>query len=65
MDYLKELAALVGGRFDDNYKKNWNWCVKRRGQYIVIDEYLPVQDEWRTLIGKTITRIQEVENARA
>lgn len=61
VDYLKELATLVGGRLDDSHKQ-WNWCVKKQGQYLTIDEYLSVQDGWRELIGKTIRRIQEVEN---
>jgi len=61
IDYLKELARLVEGRFDDSYKK-WNWCVKKQGKYIMIDKYLSVQDEWKKLIGNTIQRIQKVES---
>jgi hypothetical protein len=60
VDYLKELAQLVGGRLDDSYKQ-WNWCVKKQGRYIMIDEYLSVQDEWKKLIGDTIGRIQKIE----
>jgi len=63
IDYLKELAILVGGRFDDSYKQ-WNWCVKREGRYIMIDEYLSVQDSWRRLIRSTTEKIQEIDSER-
>lgn len=60
IDYLKKLASIIKGQFDDS-RKQWNWCVKRKGKYILIDEYLTVQEEWKELIRDTIMKIQEAE----
>ena len=59
IDYLKELSQLVDGQFDDSYRQ-WNWCVRRSGQYIVVDEYLRRRSDWKNLMENLMERIQEV-----
>ena len=59
IDYLKELSQLVDGQFDDSYRE-WNWCVRRSGQYIVVDEYLRRRSDWKNLMENLLERIQEV-----
>lgn len=61
IDYLKQLADIVGGQFDDSAKQ-WSWQVKRNGKYIKIDEYLKVSDKWKKLIGDTLGKIEKLEN---
>ena len=58
IEYLKNLAKLINGKFDDNYKE-WNWCVKKNGQYI--KDYLPIKKEWKDLISETIEKINILE----
>lgn len=60
IEYLKNLAKLINGKFDDNYKE-WNWCVKKNGQYISIKDYLPIKQEWKDLISETIEKINILE----
>ena len=59
IDYLKELSQIVDGQFDDSYRP-WNWCVRRSGQYIVVDEYLRRRSDWKNLMENLMERIQEV-----
>jgi len=61
VEYLKSLAPLVNGQFDNTYKP-WNWCVKRNGKYIMIDEYLKSSEEWKVLIENTLEKIQQFED---
>lgn len=61
IDYLKDLARLVNGRFDDNYSE-WYWCVRREGKYLMVDEYLTVSAQWKDLIGRTVEMVQRVED---
>ena len=60
IDYLKSLAEIVGGRFDDTLNP-WFWGIKKNGNYVQIEEYLKHQSEWRTLIENTLKRIWELE----
>ncbi len=60
IDYLKKLADIIKGNFDDSYKQ-WNWCIKRNGNYIIIDEYLKKKEEWKQLIENTLENIQHLE----
>lgn len=60
VDYLKELAKIVDGKFDNTYKE-WNWCVKRNGHYLNVTEYMKVQDKWIELISKTLDKTNKLE----
>ena len=60
IDYLKSLAKLVDGKLDTRLN-HWYWGVKKRGQYMMIDEYLKHKAEWKELIGNTLRRIWEFE----
>jgi len=60
IDYLKRLAKIVNGEFDNSYKE-WNWCVKRTGKYIDLTEYLKIQKEWIELISETLDKINRLE----
>ncbi len=60
VDYLKSLAEIVEGQFDDSLTY-WYWSVKRDGQYILIDEYLKHKSAWKELIENTLKRIWEIE----
>lgn len=60
VSYLKQLAEIVNAEFDDSYA-DWNWCVRRKGQYLLVTEYLQHKDEWKELIGDTLKRIAEHE----
>jgi len=60
INYLKKLAELTNGKFDDSYK-TWHWCVKRNGKYLNIIDYLKIQKEWIDLISKTLDEINKFE----
>lgn len=60
VEYLKNLAKIVNGKFDDSYKE-WQWCVKRNGKYINIIEYLKITTEWIRLISGTLDKITRLE----
>lgn len=60
VDYLRRLADIVGGHFDDSFKP-WSWCVRRNSKYIPIQEYLAVDSGWKTLIQETLAKIQTCE----
>lgn len=59
-DYLKRVATMIKGQFDDSFKQ-WRWCVKKNGKYINISEYLEFQKEWKIIISETLDRINELE----
>jgi len=60
IDYLTKLAEIVNGKLD---KKSglWRWSVKKNNQYIMVDEYLEVADNWKKLISNTLEEIQKIE----
>jgi hypothetical protein len=58
--YLKKLAEIVGGIFDDSCNQ-WYWCVKKDSNYVMIDEYLKKKQPWQELIDDTLKKIQELE----
>ena len=60
LKYLTKLANLVNGEVDKSYSK-WRWCVKRRGEYIGVSEYVRYEEEWIELISKTIDDIRNQE----
>jgi len=60
IDYLKKLAQIVNGKFDNSYKE-WQWCVKRDGKYISVLDYLKIQKEWIELISETLDKINRLE----
>ena len=60
VDYLKRLAKIVNGEFDNSYKE-WNWCVKRNEKYLNLTEYLKNQKEWIELISETLDKINKLE----
>ena len=60
IDYLRNLAKIVNGKFDDSYKE-WQWCVKRNGEFISISDYLKIQKDWIKLISETLDKINEFE----
>ncbi len=61
IDYLNNLANLVNGNLDTSTKE-WSWSVKRRGKYINITEYLPIQDEWSKIISEVLNKVNEIED---
>ena len=64
IDYLKYLAKIVSGKFDDSYSE-WHWCVKKNGKFISIIEYLKFQKEWIELIDKTLEKIDKLEENKS
>lgn len=60
IDYLQSLAKIVGGKVDTRHN-HWYWSVKKSEQYIMVDEYLEHQAEWKELIGNTLRRIWDFE----
>jgi hypothetical protein len=60
IDYLKKVARIVKGEYDDNYQP-WHWCVKRNGKYIQIKEYLNIKDKWKEVISETLNKINKLE----
>jgi len=60
IEYLKNLAEMVNGEFDDSYKE-WMWCVKRNKQYINLTDYLNIQKDWINLISSTLEKINKLE----
>jgi hypothetical protein len=62
IDYLKKVAQIVNGQYDDNYQP-WHWCVKRNGKYIQIEEYLKVKQKWKELISETLDKINKLEES--
>lgn len=60
INYLKKLADIIGGKFDNKYKE-WLWCVKKDGNYISIVDYLKSQENWKKLISDTLDEINDIE----
>ena len=60
VEYLEKLAKIVVADFDQSFKE-WNWCVRRNGKYLLINEYLGKENDWVDLISKTLFRINEKE----
>lgn len=60
INYLKNLAKVVDGKFDNSHKE-WFWCVKKSGQYINVTEYLKVKPEWKNLISDALDQIAKLE----
>jgi len=63
IDYLKELARLVGGELDDK-PKPWSWGIKRNGKYLMVDEYLASRDQWKQLMERTLEQIQRASEEK-
>ena len=59
INYLKNLASIVNGKLDDHYKE-WQWCVKKDGNYINITEYLKNKLAWQKLISDTLDEINKL-----
>jgi len=62
IDYLKKVALIVKGQYDDNYQ-SWHWCVKRNGKYIQLKEYINIKEDWKKLISDTLDKINKVEES--
>ena len=62
INYLKNLAKMVDGEFFDKYENDWSWCVKKRGDYPTIHEFLSNQTEWKKHISETLDRIKRIES---
>ncbi len=60
INYLKELADAVKGRFFDSTKE-WNWSVKRNNAYINVVEYLAIQEKWTEIIAKTLNEVSRLD----
>lgn len=60
IDYLKKMAEIIDGEFDEHYK-DWNLCVKKRGAYPTVRDYLDKKADWKRLIENTIERIKRLE----
>jgi hypothetical protein len=58
--YLKELARAVNGQFIDSYNE-WFWCVKQNNEYLLIVDYLKIQDQWRKILSEALYKINTVE----
>jgi hypothetical protein len=58
-DYLRNLATIVGGTFDDS-TKDWFWSVRKNGLYLPINEYLVRKTELVKLIEDTLRRLQRL-----
>jgi len=61
IDYLKNLAFSLNADFDDKYKSEWSWCVKKNGKYVNIIEYLNKKEEWKKNISDTLQKINKIE----
>lgn len=60
-DYLKEIAALIGGTVRKKDENNlWTWRVEKNGQVPRIRDLLEVKDELLTLITNTIEKFMTV-----
>jgi len=60
LDYLRQLAEIVGGEFYDKYKE-WSWCVKSNSdKYLQVTEYLKHTESWLELITATNAQITEL-----
>ncbi len=62
VEYLERLARIVGGNLDKTYSE-WQWCVKKNNKYLGIKQYLEVKNQWFEIIGKTMDKINKLEDS--
>lgn len=60
LNYLRQMAAIIDGTFDDRYK-DWVLCVKKDGRYPDVREYLDKKAEWKELLESTIEQLKRAE----
>lgn len=58
--YLQGLAHLLNADFDKNYKE-WLWCVKKKGEFLNIKEYIIKKDGWKKIIEDLLNKISEIQ----
>jgi len=61
VEYLSNLARLVGGTFQDRFNE-WSWCVQIDDTYPTIGRFLDKKKEWQDLIETTLEEIKKTEN---